>query len=100
VGKICAGDWVKNPLTPPTQARGKCPPNREEKKVSEHAITRLNISTASQLIIANDLVGVVQSRDKLKDEILLLYQQDTREKTNSDSLGLLQCLQLSLANKI
>jgi hypothetical protein len=71
---ICAGDWEENQFTPPTQAIGKSQPNREQRKVSEHAGTRLNVSTASLLMIADDLVGGVQSRYKLKDEILLLYQ--------------------------
>jgi hypothetical protein len=49
----------KNQFTPPTQATGKSQPNREQRKVSEHAGTRLNVSTASLLMIADDLVGGV-----------------------------------------
>jgi pSer/pThr/pTyr-binding forkhead associated (FHA) protein len=49
----------KNQFTPPTQATGKSQPNREQRKVSEHAGTRLNLSTASLLMIADDLVGGV-----------------------------------------
>jgi hypothetical protein len=56
---ICAGDWVENQFTLPTQATGKSQPNREQRKVSEHAGTRLNVSTASLLMIADDLVGGV-----------------------------------------
>jgi hypothetical protein len=70
----------KNQITLPIQATGKSQPNREQRKFSEHAETRLNLSTASLLMIADDLVGEVYSRYKLTDEILLLYQQDRREK--------------------
>jgi hypothetical protein len=49
----------KTQFTLPTQATGKSQPNREQKNVSEHAGTRLNISTASLLMIADDLVGGV-----------------------------------------
>jgi hypothetical protein len=48
-----------NQFTPPTQATGKSQPNRDPRKVSEHAGTRLNVLTASLLIIADDLVGDV-----------------------------------------
>jgi hypothetical protein len=46
-------------FTQPTEATGKSQPNREQRKVSEHVSTRLIISTASLLIIADDLVGGV-----------------------------------------
>jgi pSer/pThr/pTyr-binding forkhead associated (FHA) protein len=49
----------KNQLTLPTQATGKSQPTREQRKVSEHAGTRLNVSIASLLMIADDLVGGV-----------------------------------------
>jgi hypothetical protein len=49
----------KNQFTLPSQAIGKSQPNREQRKVSEHAGTRLNASTASLLMIADDLVGGV-----------------------------------------
>jgi hypothetical protein len=47
----------KDQFTPQTQATGKSQPNRDQRKVSEHASTRLNISNASLLMIADDLVG-------------------------------------------
>jgi hypothetical protein len=56
----------KNQFTLPTQATGKNQPNREQGKVSEHAGTGLNISTATQLIITDDLVRAVQSRHESK----------------------------------
>jgi hypothetical protein len=77
----------KNQFTPPTQATYKSQPNREQRQVSEHASTRLNVSTASLLMIADDLVGGVESRYKLKDEILVLYQQNTREKATHAHRG-------------
>jgi hypothetical protein len=49
----------KNQFTPPTQATGKSQPNREQRKVSEHASTRLKVSNTSLLMIADDLVGGV-----------------------------------------
>jgi hypothetical protein len=49
----------KHQFTSPTQATGKSQPNREQRKVSEHASTRLNVSTASLLMITDDLVGGV-----------------------------------------
>jgi hypothetical protein len=49
----------KNQFTALTQATGKSQPNREQRKVSEHAGTRQNVSTASLLMIADDLVGAV-----------------------------------------
>jgi hypothetical protein len=64
----------KTQFTPQTQAIGKSQPNREQRKVSEHAGTRLNVSRASLLMIADDLVGGEQSKYQLKNEILLLYQ--------------------------
>jgi hypothetical protein len=77
---ICVGDWVEIQFTPPTQATGKSQPNKKYRKVCEHAGTRLNVSTASLLMIAADLVGGVESRYKLQNQIHLLFQQDTREK--------------------
>jgi hypothetical protein len=58
---ICARDSVEKQFTPPTQAIGKSLPNREQRKVSEHAGTRLNVSTASLLMIADDLGGGMPS---------------------------------------
>jgi hypothetical protein len=49
----------KNQFTPSTQATGKSQSNREQRKVSEYTGTRLNVSTASLLMIADDLVGGV-----------------------------------------
>jgi hypothetical protein len=49
----------KNQFSPPTQATGTSQPNKEQRNVSEHAGTRLNVSTASLLMIADDLVGGV-----------------------------------------
>jgi hypothetical protein len=49
----------KNQFIPPTQAIGKSQPNRVHRKVSEHAGTRLNVSTASLFMITDDLVGGV-----------------------------------------
>jgi hypothetical protein len=46
----------KKQFTPPTQATAKSRPNREQRQVSEHAGRRLNLSTASLLMIADDLV--------------------------------------------
>jgi hypothetical protein len=49
----------QNQFTPPTQATGRSQPNREQRQVSDHASTRLNVSTATLLMIADDLVGGV-----------------------------------------
>jgi hypothetical protein len=50
---------IKTSLQSATQAIGKSQPNREQGKVSEHVGTRLNVSTACLLMIADDLVGGV-----------------------------------------
>jgi hypothetical protein len=49
----------KNQFTLPTQATGISQPNKEQRKVSEHVGTRLNDSTVSLLMIADDLGGGV-----------------------------------------
>jgi hypothetical protein len=80
VPEIGAIDWLENQFTPPSQVTGNIQPNGKQRKVSEHASTRLKISNATLLMIADDLIGWVQRRSKLKDEILLLYHQDIPEK--------------------
>jgi hypothetical protein len=92
---ICARNWVENQFTLLTLAIGNSQPNKEHRKVSEYAGTRLNMSTVSLLMIADDLVGGVYSRYKPKDEIHLLCQQDTRENPTHahwDCGGVSSCL--------
>jgi hypothetical protein len=56
---ICIGDWIKTKFILPTQATGKNQPNRDQRMFSDHAGTRLKVSTASLLMIADDLLGGV-----------------------------------------
>jgi hypothetical protein len=64
---------ARKPVYTPTQTTGKGQPNREQQKVPGDTGTRLNVATTSLLMITDNLVGVVQRRYKLIDEILLLY---------------------------
>jgi hypothetical protein len=91
---------VKNQFTLPTQAIGKCKPKRDQRKVSENASTRLNLSTASLSMIVADLGGGVQSRYKPKIRNSFVILIGYTRYSNSCSLGLWRYRQLSLANKI